>query len=296
MKEELNQNNFCDNDRAEKNKYVVNKNITNMNYSTNFTDNTKIIQEESRQNSYISKKKLRSSNINNKKSKKIQRIKKKKLPYKYSFYNITKKLRTRYHKFLRKHLYILLKKNNIEKTIFSIEPDKAKKMDKINTSELYKKKIKDFFKMEEKNKDMIDEIMKIDGIKEFLNEVYLDVLYNLYLMKSNVYKKKYGNNKFLFENDNLSKNKYENEIEKTVWNIIFNYGLKELNDIIIPRKIRRNDNNIDIDENNSNQSDSPFLAQDRFSYQNRKLKEKIYDTIYCKFQIFSKLLILKCFK
>ena len=222
---------------------------------------------------------MRSSNINNQKSKKIQRIKN--LPYKYSFYNITKKIRTRYHRFLIKHINILLKKNGIEKTIFPIKPDKAKKMSQKMTSKLYKKTIKDFFKMEEKNKDMIDEIMKIDEIKEFLNKVYLDVLYNLYLI----------------ENDDLCDNKYENEIEKKVWIIIFNYDLKKLNDTIIPREMTRNNSNIDIDENNSNQSDSPFLAIDRLSYQNRKLKEKIYDTIYCcKFQIFLKLLILKCFK
>ena len=225
------------------------------------------------------KKKLRSSNINNQKSKKIQRIKN--LPYKYSFYNITKKIRTRYHRFLIKHINILLKKNGIEKTIFPIKPDKAKKMSQKMTSKFYKKTIKDFFKMEEKNKDIIDEIMKIDEIKEFLNKVYLDVLYNLYLI----------------ENDDLCDNKYENEIEKKVWIIIFNYDLKKLNDTIIPREMTRNNSNIDIDENNSNQSDSPFLAIDRLSYQNRKLKEKIYDTIYCcKFQIFLKLLILKCFK
>jgi hypothetical protein len=297
MQEKINQNNFCDNDRIDKNKYVIDKNITDMNSSTNFTEKINKINEESRQNSYISKKKLRSSNINNQKSKKIQRIKKKKLPYKYSFYNITKKIRTRYHQFLIKHINILLKKNGIEKTIFPIKPDKAKKMSQKMTSKLYKKTIKDFFKMEEKNKDMIDEIMKIDEIKEFLNKVYLDVLYNLYLMKSNEYKKKYGENEFLFENDDLCDNKYENEIEKKVWIIIFNYDLKKLNDTIIPRKMRINNSNIDIDENNSNQSDSPFLAIDRLSYQNRKLKEEIYDTIYCcKFQIFLKLLILKCFK
>lgn len=279
MQEKINQNNFCDNDRIDKNKYVIDKNITDMNSSTNFTEKINKINEESRQNSYISKKKLRSSNINNQKSKKIQRIKN--LPYKYSFYNITKKIRTRYHRFLIKHINILLKKNGIEKTIFPIKPDKAKKMSQKMTSKFYKKTIKDFFKMEEKNKDIIDEIMKIDEIKEFLNKVYLDVLYNLYLI----------------ENDDLCDNKYENEIEKKVWIIIFNYDLKKLNDTIIPREMTRNNSNIDIDENNSNQSDSPFLAIDRLSYQNRKLKEKIYDTIYCcKFQIFLKLLILKCFK
>lgn len=279
MQEKINQNNFCDNDRIDKNKYVIDKNITDMNSSTNFTEKINKINEESRQNSYISKKKLRSSNINNQKSKKIQKIKN--LPYKYSFYNITKKIRTRYHRFLIKHINILLKKNGIEKTIFPIKPDKAKKMSQKMTSKFYKKTIKDFFKMEEKNKDIIDEIMKIDEIKEFLNKVYLDVLYNLYLI----------------ENDDLCDNKYENEIEKKVWIIIFNYDLKKLNDTIIPREMTRNNSNIDIDENNSNQSDSPFLAIDRLSYQNRKLKEKIYDTIYCcKFQIFLKLLILKCFK
>ena len=79
MQEKINQNNFCDNDRIDKNKYVIDKNITDMNSSTNFTEKINKINEESRQNSYISKKKLRSSNINNQKSKKIQRIKKKKI-------------------------------------------------------------------------------------------------------------------------------------------------------------------------------------------------------------------------
>ena len=127
MQEKINQNNFCDNDRIDKNKYVIDKNITDMNSSTNFTEKINKINEESRQNSYISKKKLRSSNINNQKSKKIQRIKKKKLPYKYSFYNITKKIRTRYHQFLIKHINILLKKMVLKKQFFQLNQIRQKK-------------------------------------------------------------------------------------------------------------------------------------------------------------------------
>ena len=58
MQEKINQNNFCDNDRIDKNKYVIDKNITDMNSSTNFTEKINKINEESRQNSYISKKKI----------------------------------------------------------------------------------------------------------------------------------------------------------------------------------------------------------------------------------------------
>jgi hypothetical protein len=143
--------------------------------------------------------------------------------------NIVKKMRTNYHKFLKYHLIILMKKNSIKHKIYAIESKLVININRENTLNLFKMNIKQFFSQritrkvkshKKSNNKVLNILIQIDKIKDFLNQNYLDVFYKLFLMNNNEYEKEYGKNSFLFENIQID------DLEREKWLKIINTNTK----------------------------------------------------------------------
>ena len=150
--------------------------------------------------------------------------------------NIVKKMRTKYHKFLKYHLIILMNNKLIKRKIFEIEAKLVININIKNVLNLFKMSIKQFFSQritkkvksqKKSNNKVLKILLQIDEIKEFLNQNYLDVFYKLFLMNNDEYEKKYGKNKFLFENIQIDDEERENWLKIIYTNNNNNeYGLK----------------------------------------------------------------------
>lgn len=184
--------------------------------------------------------------------------------------NICKKMRTNYHKFLKYHLILLKNKYSFKHKIYGIQSNLVININRKDILELYQMSIKQFFSQKitkkvksqkKSNIKVLNFLLQIDEIKDFLNKNYLDVFYSLFLMNRNKYEKEYGKNDFLFENIKLD------DLEKEIWLKIIHtnlnnneYGLINYYKNKHGRKLRKNnqpieekfENNITINENESN--------------------------------------------
>ena len=191
---------------------------------------------------------------------------------KYCDKNINKKIRTKYHKFLIKHLIRLMKKYSIKKKIYPIKSSLVINIKNNNVLKLYNMNIKEFFSQsitekaskKKSNEKVLKELLKYDEIQKFLEKNYLKVFYELFLMKSDEYIKTYNfENSFLFENikiDNIERKKWIQVINTKPHKVKTNemndskdknankdkYGLYNY----YKKKHERGENNNDIDNHN----------------------------------------------